>query len=91
MFFQLLFSQIIILSQQSNENNKKHNTKALENIFLKSISNPLLAKGIMFFLSNFVKKGEILEDQSEKELVEWGCEIIKEIITVNRAKAVKET
>ncbi|CAJ0832550.1 12581_t:CDS:10, partial [Entrophospora sp. SA101] len=89
-FFQLLFSQIVIFSQQNNDHNKKHNIKVLGNIFIKSISNPSLAKGIMFFLSNFVKKGEILEDQSEKELVEWGCGIIKEIITTNKVKIVEE-
>ncbi|CAJ0839787.1 17377_t:CDS:2 [Entrophospora sp. SA101] len=80
----------IIFSQQNNDHNKKHNIKVLGNIFIKSISNPSLAKGIMFFLSNFVKKGEILEDQSEKELVEWGCGIIKEIITTNKVKIVEE-
>ncbi|PKC09751.1 hypothetical protein RhiirA5_356315 [Rhizophagus irregularis] len=80
LFFQLLFSNIILLSNETQFSRKSNNQKQmLYNIFSKSLTNPTLAKGILFFLYNFVRKSEILE-QKEKGLVKVGCNIIKEII-----------
>lgn len=80
LFFQLLFSNIILLSNETQSSRKSNNQKQiLFNIFSKSLTNPTLAKGILFFLHNFVRKSEILE-QKEKESVKVGCNIIKEII-----------
>ncbi|RIA95423.1 hypothetical protein C1645_816653 [Glomus cerebriforme] len=80
LFFQLLFSNIILLSNNTQFSRKSNNQKQiLYNIFSKSLTNPTLAKGILFFLHNFVRKCEILE-QKEKDLVKFGCNTIKEII-----------
>src|SRR6266498_4587418 len=80
LFFQLLFSNIILLSNETQFSRKSNNQKQiLFNIFSKSLTKPTLAQGILFFLYNFVRKCEILE-QKEKDLVKVGCNIIKEII-----------
>jgi hypothetical protein len=80
LFFQLLFSNMILLTNETQFSRKSNNQRQiLFNIFSKSLTNPTLAKGILFFLYNFVRKSEILE-QKEKELVKVGCNIIKEII-----------
>ncbi|CAG8786914.1 27636_t:CDS:2, partial [Dentiscutata erythropus] len=73
LFFQLLFSHII-LTQNAN----KRNPQLLVKIFINVVHNPTLAQGIMFFLHHFVKTGDILEE--EKEIVEWGCDVTKKVI-----------
>ncbi|CAG8457802.1 1519_t:CDS:10 [Dentiscutata heterogama] len=74
LFFQLLFSHII-LTQNAN----KRNPQLLVKIFINVVHNPTLAQGIMFFLHHFVKTGDILEEE-EKEIVEWGCDVTKKVI-----------
>ncbi|CAG8736071.1 15565_t:CDS:2, partial [Acaulospora morrowiae] len=81
LFFQLLFSNVIILTQTQNA--RKRNPQVLAQIFLKALPNPTLSQGILFFLHHFVKKGGILKDENEKEIVKWGCDVIKQAIKKN--------
>ncbi|CAG8801846.1 12142_t:CDS:2, partial [Racocetra persica] len=71
LFFQLLFSNIILIQ---NANGRK--PKLLAKIFINAVHNPILAQEMMFFLHHFVKTGDILKEE-EKETVEWGCDIVK--------------
>ncbi|RIB13752.1 hypothetical protein C2G38_2144385 [Gigaspora rosea] len=74
LFFQLLFSNIIL-----TQNTNKRNPQLLAKIFINAVHDPTLAQGIMFFLHHFVKAGDILEKE-DKDIVEWGCDIIKKVI-----------
>ncbi|KAF0396836.1 ARM repeat-containing protein [Gigaspora margarita] len=74
LFFQLFFSNIIL-----TQNTNKRNPQLLAKIFINAVHDPTLAQGIMFFLHHFVKAGDILEEE-EKDIVEWGCDVIKKVI-----------
>ncbi|RHZ86752.1 hypothetical protein Glove_46g58 [Diversispora epigaea] len=78
LFFQLFFSNIIILTL--TKNTRKPNPQKLSDVFGKSALNPTLEQGILFFLHHFVKKGEILKNEEQKEIIRWGCSIIKQTI-----------
>ncbi|CAG8457939.1 2656_t:CDS:10 [Scutellospora calospora] len=77
LFFQHLFSNIILI-----QNTNKRNPQLLSKIFIITVHIPILAHGIMFFLHHFVKSGDIIKEE-EKELVEWGCDVIKKAIQLS--------
>ncbi|ORX97413.1 hypothetical protein K493DRAFT_350072 [Basidiobolus meristosporus CBS 931.73] len=73
-FFQMLFSHLIITSQSG----PKRDINELASIFAKVTPIPTLAQGVLFFLQTFVKRGELIKDEGEKELVKWGCKVAKQ-------------
>ncbi|KAI8605574.1 hypothetical protein EDD21DRAFT_316239 [Dissophora ornata] len=58
----------------------KYNAQALADIFIRSAVNPTLAQGIIFFLQAFVKKGQVCQNDREKETVKWGCSTVREVL-----------
>ncbi|CAG8610468.1 20798_t:CDS:10, partial [Cetraspora pellucida] len=85
LFFQLLFSNIILI-----QNVNRRYPKLLAKIFINVVHIPMLAQGIMFFLHHFVKTGDILKEE-EKEVVKWGCDVVKKVIqtSLNAGKIVQ--
>ncbi|RUS25886.1 hypothetical protein BC938DRAFT_471513, partial [Jimgerdemannia flammicorona] len=82
LFFQLFFGHVIMNSQTRAQVAGRRNAQAVADVFLKVASIPTLAQGVLFFLHHFVRKGKFLsegpEKDKEKELVMWGCGIVKE-------------
>ncbi|KAF9118783.1 suppressor of glycerol defect [Mortierella sp. 14UC] len=87
LFFQLLMTNIIVSSQpqpqQQQEGSKgrsKNNAQAVADIFIRAAVNPTLAQGIIFFLQAFVRKGQVCQNEREKEIVKWGCSTVREVL-----------
>ncbi|KAG0287627.1 suppressor of glycerol defect [Linnemannia gamsii] len=88
LFFQLLMTNIILSSQpqqqkQQQEGSKekpKQNAQAVADIFIRAAVNPTLAQGIIFFLQAFVRKGQVCQNDREKETVKWGCNTVREVL-----------
>ncbi|KAF9919027.1 suppressor of glycerol defect [Linnemannia zychae] len=87
LFFQLLMTNIILSSQpqqsaqqESSKEKIKHNAQALADIFIRAAINPTLAQGIIFFLQAFVKKGQVCQNDREKEIIKWGCSTVREVL-----------
>ncbi|KAG0285157.1 suppressor of glycerol defect [Linnemannia gamsii] len=85
LFFQLLMTNIILSSQpqQHQEGSKekpKQNAQAVADIFIRAAVNPTLAQGIIFFLQAFVRKGQVCQNEREKEIVKWGCNTVREVL-----------
>ncbi|KAF9414064.1 suppressor of glycerol defect [Podila epigama] len=84
LFFQLLMTNIILSSQpqgqKESKEKPKRNAQALADIFIRAAVNPTLAQGIIFFLQAFVKKGQVCQNEREKETVKWACTTVREVL-----------
>ncbi|KAF9137711.1 suppressor of glycerol defect [Mortierella sp. GBA39] len=88
LFFQLLMTNIILSSQPQQQTQKqegskekpKLNAQAVADIFIRAAVNPTLAQGIIFFLQAFVRKGQVCQNEREKEIVKWGCNTVREVL-----------
>ncbi|KAG0051184.1 suppressor of glycerol defect [Linnemannia elongata] len=84
LFFQLLMTNIILSSQpQQQEGSKekpKQSAQAVADIFIRAAVNPTLAQGIIFFLQAFVRKGQVCQNEREKDTVKWGCNTVREVL-----------
>ncbi|CAG8476315.1 7992_t:CDS:10 [Paraglomus brasilianum] len=81
LFFQLLFTDIFLLSQSLTYNHSSRDPTLIVEAFTDILNNPILIQGIKFFLQQFVKDGEILDKEDEKEIVRFGCEVTKELFS----------
>ena len=81
LFFQLLFTDIFLLSQSLTYNHSSRDPTLIVEAFTDILNNPILIQGIKFFLQQFVKDGEILDKENEKEMVRFGCEVTKELLS----------
>ncbi|CAG8609422.1 5922_t:CDS:10, partial [Paraglomus occultum] len=81
LFFQLFFTDIFLLSQSLTYNHSSRDPTLIVEAFTDVLNNPILVQGIKFFLQQFVKDGEILDKEDEKEVVRFGCEVTKELLS----------
>ncbi|KAG9290202.1 hypothetical protein G9A89_022178 [Geosiphon pyriformis] len=84
-FFQLLFSQIIILSQRNitrSSSRMGKDRQILVDIFGKVLPNLALAQGILFFVKQYLKSNEILKNDADRAIIKWGCSVIEEPIKI---------
>ncbi|KAJ1927834.1 suppressor of glycerol defect [Tieghemiomyces parasiticus] len=79
---QMLFIQVF----SSRREKSRADYQTLIDAFTKVATfNVTLSRGILYYLHAFVRKSKLIKDDAERELVQWGCKVAKEIIESHRA------